>query len=39
MARVAALEAAVASANWLAGIPIRAENRCTSRTITSIRRI
>ncbi|MCY4409824.1 MAG: hypothetical protein OXC27_05140, partial [Caldilineaceae bacterium] len=28
-ARVAALEAAAASANWLAGIPIRAENRCT----------
>lgn len=28
-ARVAALEAAAVSANWLAGIPIRAENRCT----------
>ena len=28
-ARVAALEAAAASANWLAGISIRAENRCT----------
>ncbi len=28
-ARVAALEATAASANWLAGIPIRAENRCT----------
>ena len=27
--RMAALEAAAASANWLAGIPISEENRCT----------
>ena len=27
--RLAALEAAAASTNWLAGIPIQAENRCT----------